>query len=143
MTAALKPSWLPSPNHKTLFIITDRLCVIPLKLSTLHPHSSAARSLTLRCTGGDGSSEKGEPRSLKDALSGMVDARLEELLSREENRVLLDGLEQATQRVEMAKKELAEIERQEVEAKAMRDYINQLESRAAEVCFSLIILLNS
>ncbi|XP_019170213.1 PREDICTED: uncharacterized protein LOC109165752 [Ipomoea nil] len=137
VTAALKPSLLPSPNHKTLFITSDRLCVSgsPLKLSTLFPYYSAARSLTpLRCTGGNGSSsEKGEPRSLKDALSGMVDARLEDLLTREENRVLLDGLEQATRRVELAKKELAEIERQEVEAKAMRDYINQLETRASEI----------
>nr|GMD11761.1 homer protein [Ipomoea batatas] len=134
VTAALKPSLLPSPNHKTLFITSDRLCVTALKFSTLYPYSSAARPLTLRCTGGNGSSsEKGEPRSLKDALSGMVDARLEELLTREENRVLFDGLEQATRRVELAKKELAEIERQEVEAKAMRDYINQLETRASEI----------
>nr|GMD10409.1 RNA uridylyltransferase [Ipomoea batatas] len=133
VTAALKPSLLPSPNHKTLFITSDRLCVTALKFSTLYPYSSAARPLTLRCTGGNGSSsEKGEPRNLKDALSGMVDARLEELLTREENRVLFDGLEQATRRVELAKKELAEIERQEVEAKAMRDYINQLETRASE-----------
>nr|GMD05498.1 homer protein [Ipomoea batatas] len=134
VTAALKPSLLPSPNHKTLFITSDRLCVTVLKFSTLYPYSSAARPLTLRCTGGNGSSsEKGEPRNLKDALSGMVDARLEELLTREENRVLFDGLEQATRRVELAKKELAEIERQEVEAKAMRDYINQLETRASEI----------
>ena len=67
---------------------------------------------------------------------------MEELLNRQENRVLLDGLEKASQRVEMARRELAEIERQELEAKKSRDYINQLESRASEVCcFSLIMLL--
>lgn len=67
---------------------------------------------------------------------------MEELLNRQENRVLLDGLEKASQRVEMARRELAEIERQELEAKQLRDYINQLESRASEVCcFSLIMLL--
>ena len=67
---------------------------------------------------------------------------MEELLNRQENRVLLDGLEKASQRVEMARRELAEIERQELEAKQLRDYINQLESRASEVrCFSLIMFL--
>lgn len=63
----------------------------------------------------------------------MVDERVDELLNKEENRVLLDGLEKATQRVEKAKRELAEIEKQEIEAKMMRDYINQLESKATEV----------
>lgn len=58
---------------------------------------------------------------------------MEELLNRQENRVLLDGLEKASQRVEMARRELAEIERQELEAKQLRDYINQLESRASEI----------
>lgn len=67
---------------------------------------------------------------------------MEELLNRQENRVLLDGLEKASQRVEMARRELAEIERQELEAKQLRDYINQLESRASEVCcFSLIMFM--
>lgn len=65
--------------------------------------------------------------------------QVEELLKREENRDLLDGLEKASQRVEMAKRELAEIEKQELEAKLVRDYINQLESRASEV----LILPNS
>lgn len=73
--------------------------------------------------------------NLKDALTGIVDERVEELLKREENRVLLDGLEKATLRVEMAKKELAEIERQELEAKLLKDYITQLETRTSEVCF--------
>nr|TKR97661.1 hypothetical protein D5086_0000213060 [Populus alba] len=63
----------------------------------------------------------------------MVDKQVEELLNRQENRVLLDGLEKASQRVEMARRELAEIERQELEAKQLRDYINQLESRASEI----------
>jgi len=70
----------------------------------------------------------------------MVDKQVGELLNREENRVLLDGLDKASQRVEMAKKELAEIEKQELEAKQMRDYINQLESQASEVCYLLVLL---
>lgn len=64
----------------------------------------------------------------------MVDEKVEQLLKREENRVLLDGLEKATLRVEIAKKELAEIERQELEAKLLKDYITQLEIRTSEVC---------
>lgn len=71
--------------------------------------------------------------NLKDALAGAVDERVEELLNREENKVLLDGLEKASMRVEAAKRELAEIERQELEAKKIREHINQLESRASEV----------
>lgn len=70
---------------------------------------------------------------MKAILSGMLDERVEQLLNKEENRDLLDGLTQASRRVEMAKRELAEIEKQEVEAKITRDYIDRLQSRAAEV----------
>lgn len=59
--------------------------------------------------------------------------QVEELLNREENKVLLDGLVEASERVEKAKRELAEIERQEIEAKLAREYINKLETRASEV----------
>ncbi|KAK7850094.1 protein transport protein sec31 like protein b [Quercus suber] len=55
---------------------------------------------------------EGSGGNLKDALAGIVDKQVGELLNREENRVLLDGLDKASQRVEMAKKELAEIEKQ-------------------------------
>lgn len=58
---------------------------------------------------------------------------MEQLLKKEENRGLLEGLEQASLRVENAKRELAQIEKQEMEARTMRDYINKLESRASEV----------
>lgn len=91
---------------------------------------SRVKFVTINCSNG---SENGETGSLKDALTGMVDERVEELLNREENRVLLDGLEKATLRVEMAKKELAEIERQELEAKLLKDYITQLETRTSEI----------
>ncbi|XP_021816595.1 uncharacterized protein LOC110758927 [Prunus avium] len=90
---------------------------------------STSRPLIVKCT----RSASGESGSLKDALSGIVGEQVEELLKREENRDLLDGLEKASQRVEMAKRELAEIEKQELEAKLVRDYINQLESRASEI----------
>ncbi|KAM1754945.1 hypothetical protein ACFX11_007291 [Malus domestica] len=75
----------------------------------------------------------GEGSGLKKALSGIVGEQVDELLKNEENRELLDGLENESQRVENAKKELVEIERQELEAKLVRDYITQLESRASEV----------
>lgn len=64
----------------------------------------------------------------------MVGERVEELLNREENRSLLDGLEKASMRVEIAKKQLAEIEKQELELKRFKDYVSQLENRASEVC---------
>lgn len=58
---------------------------------------------------------------------------MEELLNKEENKVLLDGLVKASERVENAKRELAAIERQELEAKLAREYIKELETRASEV----------
>lgn len=70
---------------------------------------------------------------MKKSLSGIVGNQVEELLSREENKNLLDGLEKASMRVEVAKRELAEIERRELEAKLLQDYVDKLESRAAEV----------
>lgn len=68
-------------------------------------------------------------------LSGIVDDRVNQLLNSEENRTLLDGLDKATQRVELAKQELAQIEKQEIENQKIKEYINQLESRASEVNF--------
>ncbi|KAL3817875.1 hypothetical protein ACJIZ3_003780 [Penstemon smallii] len=111
------------PNPKTFF---------PQKVhnnsSIKLPRTPAPRILKCSKNG----SENGSG-GLKDVLSGMVDERVEQLLNKEENRDLLDGLEKASRRVEMAKRELAEIEKQEKEAKVMRDYINQLESRASEI----------
>lgn len=76
----------------------------------------------------------------KDLLAELVDERVGDLLSREENRGLFDGLEKATQRVEIARKELLEIEKQEEEAKAMREYVRKLSSREAEVRFYFIFM---
>ncbi|KFK28973.1 hypothetical protein AALP_AA7G072100 [Arabis alpina] len=77
--------------------------------------------------------EKSDGGDLVNSLSGIVGNRVDELLSREENKGLLDGLEKASLRVEIAKRELQEIERQEIEAKLLQDYVNQLESRASEI----------
>ncbi|XP_020208446.1 uncharacterized protein LOC109793393 [Cajanus cajan] len=78
------------------------------------------------------SSDEKERDDVKDTVSGMVDEQVQELLSRKENKVLLDGLEKASQRVEMAKRELALIEKQEFAVKQLKDYVNQLESKVLE-----------
>lgn len=66
-----------------------------------------------------------------------MDESVDEILNREENKFLLDGLEKASQRVELAKRELAEIEKRELEAKQTRDHITQLESKASEVSLTV------
>ncbi|XP_027358202.1 uncharacterized protein LOC113867235 isoform X2 [Abrus precatorius] len=63
----------------------------------------------------------------------MVDEQVEELLSRKENKVLLDGLEKASQRVEMAKRELALIQKQEISVKQFKDYVTQIEDKVLEI----------
>ncbi|RDX85498.1 hypothetical protein CR513_33308 [Mucuna pruriens] len=78
------------------------------------------------------SDEKGSDDA-KDRLYGMVDEQVEELLSRKENKVLLDGLEKASQRVEMAKRELALFQKQEFAVKQLKDYINQLEGKVFQI----------
>ncbi|PON92815.1 homer protein [Trema orientale] len=137
-SSAIKPTWLHCPNPiNTLF--QKKLLFTPLTFSTKLFHAASASSssspsskprvFTVRCSNGGPE----QSFNLKDALAGAVDERVEELLNREENKVLLDGLKKASMRVEVAKRELAEIERQELEAKKMREYINQLESRASEI----------
>lgn len=94
-----------------------------------------SRFRNLKCRSGSEEeiSNNGGDFNFKDAVSGMVDEQVQELLSKKENRVLLDGLEKASLRVEMAKKELALIEEQELAAKKLREYIDQLEGKAIEV----------
>ncbi|GAV68714.1 hypothetical protein CFOL_v3_12217 [Cephalotus follicularis] len=130
MTTLINHSLLLSPNLKCYFFTS--FCIkSPTYPNILQRH----RPLILKCSNNPEERENNISSSinLKDALSGMVDKQVEELLNKEENRVLLDGLEKASQRVEMAKKELAEIERQELEAKQMKGYINHLESKAFEI----------
>lgn len=104
----------------------------------------APRFQRFRCRNGSKENESGiDGINFKDAVSGIVDEQVQELLNRKENRVLLDGLEQASRRVEIARRELALIEEQEIAAKKFRDYVNQLEGKASEVIFffKLSILL--
>ncbi|EEF43431.1 uncharacterized protein LOC8288831 [Ricinus communis] len=123
-------SSLAYPNPKSLF--KKPFCITSPTCSRLFYRvtTSLPKPLLVQCSKNDDSQES---NSLKDALSGMVDKQVEALFSREENRVLIDGLEKASQRLERAKRDLAEIERQELEAEQMRVYINQLESRASEI----------
>lgn len=58
---------------------------------------------------------------------------VEELLQREENKALLDGLEKASARVDRAREALADIKRQEVEALRAKEYVRKLQRREAEV----------
>ncbi|XP_022738439.1 uncharacterized protein LOC111291114 isoform X3 [Durio zibethinus] len=120
-------------SSKPRFLSKQSFCVAPSTCpkSFLSPTSPPLKPLLLKCS--NNSEEKERSNDLKDALSGIVGKQVEELLNREENKDLLDGLEKASQRVERAKRELAEIERQELEAQLLRNYINQLESRASEI----------
>ncbi|XP_011026800.1 PREDICTED: uncharacterized protein LOC105127267 [Populus euphratica] len=135
MATTTNPIKILSPNSRLL--VTKPFCITSLSCPTLFNRATTSLHkplLVIKCS--SNSSEEIEPsngNNLKDALSGMVDKQVEELLNRQENRVLLDGLEKASRRVEVARRELAEIERQELEAKQLRDYINQLESRASEI----------
>lgn len=65
---------------------------------------------------------------------------VDELLRREENKALLDGLEEASARVERAREALADIERQAADALRAKEYMRQLQNREAEVS-SLFALL--
>ncbi|GAB2296221.1 hypothetical protein Dimus_030349, partial [Dionaea muscipula] len=86
------------------------------------------------------SAEQKDGGELKNALSGIVGERVEELLSREENRALLDRLNQASERVDLARRELEEIEKQKIEAKKTTEYIQLMETRASQVFFTPSLL---
>lgn len=116
---------LSSPKPEFLFTKNFRKIIFNKSSSSPVP-----RVLIAKCSS---SSEPPETGNLKNILSGMVGDQVEQLLNREENKVLLNDLEKASQRVEMAKKELAEIQKQEMKVKQSKDYIKQLESRASEI----------
>jgi len=105
----------------------------PKQLTASSSQYRRTRNWRIRSSSEDNVAISSDGGDLKNSLSGIVGNQVEELLSREENKGLLDGLEKASLRVEIAKRELEDIERQEIEAKLLQDYINQLESRAAEV----------
>ncbi|OIW06656.1 hypothetical protein TanjilG_04050 [Lupinus angustifolius] len=65
-------------------------------------------------------------------LFRVVDQQVQDLLTKKENKVMLDGIEKASQRVELAKRELAFIQKQELALKQFKDYVNHLEAKAVE-----------
>ncbi|MED6143184.1 hypothetical protein PIB30_004274 [Stylosanthes scabra] len=107
---------------------------LPL-IKSFRASPKAFPSLTCFCSINNSNSSESEEEKRKErvSLSGIVNEQVEELLSKEENKSLLDGLEQASLRVEMAKKQLAFIEEQELAAKKFRDYVNKLEGQASEI----------
>ncbi|XXG43305.1 hypothetical protein AAC387_Pa01g3370 [Persea americana] len=122
-----KPTSLSPPNPSNL--LTTFLFLRPaISIRPFTRPSPTPRIFSVNC-----SSENRETESIRELLSGMVDERVEELLNREENRVVLDELEKASQRVEMARKELQSIKTQEIEAAQMKDYVQKLESRTSEI----------
>lgn len=68
-----------------------------------------------------------------DVFSGLMGERVEELLRREENRNIVQGLDEASRRVEKAREELESVRKQREEAVKAREYVRQLESQQAEV----------
>lgn len=79
--------------------------------------------------------EAAEPPSTgpDEAVAGLLGERVDELLKREENRPLLERLEEASRRVETARAALAEIEKQEAEAIVSKQLVLQLQNRESEV----------
>ncbi|XP_077248487.1 homer protein [Tasmannia lanceolata] len=132
-----KPKFISSSNTSNPFPSFGFL-LSPLSISTIGMSPSISRKLFVKC-----SSEERESMGMRDLVSGLVDKQVQDLMNREENRVLFDGLEKATQRVEMARKELAEIERQEKEASQLKDYVGQLENRTSEIAESQRELLEA
>ncbi|XP_076909621.1 uncharacterized protein LOC143566965 [Bidens hawaiensis] len=131
MTTTPNPTLVYSPTPSIHFTkLQSYICHKPFKsfkISCSNPINNNSNNYNNNINGNDSGG------GLKNLLSGMVDEEVDELLNKEENRALLDGLDKATQRVEMAKRELAKIEQQQIENDKIKDYINQLEIRAAEI----------
>ncbi|XP_008803064.2 uncharacterized protein LOC103716725 [Phoenix dactylifera] len=134
ISASTNPHSRRQPNSTPSFPVAGSIPSPPPLLSLRRP----------RCSAGDGEGrEEQQPSRAKDVLSGMVGERVEELLRREENRALLDGLEEASRRVDRARQALADIEKQEAEALRAKEYVRQLESRELEIAESQRDLLEA
>ncbi|GAU22222.1 hypothetical protein TSUD_227580 [Trifolium subterraneum] len=110
-------------------VINIRVPSLPLSLSS----SSSSNKTFFKCRSSNNNNNSDD---FKDALSGMMGEQVEELLSREENKVLMDRLEKASLRVENAKTELAFIQKQELALKQFKDYTQQLEGKASQIAES-------
>ncbi|EXB39941.1 hypothetical protein L484_001700 [Morus notabilis] len=133
MNSTIKPTFLPCPNptNNSTFSQNNLFDFNIIPKCHRAKFFRRASSLAVKCSNNGGLRE--QSFNLKDSLNDVVGEQVQELLNREENKALLDGLERASLRVEKAKRELAEIERQELEANQMREYVDQLERRASEI----------
>ncbi|KAL1318982.1 hypothetical protein AAHE18_15G244800 [Arachis hypogaea] len=100
-------------------------------IKSFRASSKSFPPLTCFCSINNSNSSESEEKRV--SLTGIVNEQVGELLSKEENKSILDGLEKASLRVDMAKKQLAIIEEQELAAKKFRDYVNKLERQASEI----------
>ncbi|KAE8813820.1 hypothetical protein D1007_09011 [Hordeum vulgare] len=103
--------------------------LIPPPLVPARPLTARCRRVRGRCAPGQGA---GEGASGAEWLSSAVGEKVDELLRREENRALLDGVEAAERRVELARAKLADIERQEAAARLATEEVRRLERRRDE-----------
>lgn len=92
------------------------------------------RSVRVGCAPGSGAGGGGDGDGAAAWLSSAVGEKVDELLQREENRSLLEGVEAAERRVERARAALADIQRQEAAARLAREEVRRLEKRRDEVC---------
>ncbi|KAJ3690684.1 hypothetical protein LUZ61_019848 [Rhynchospora tenuis] len=117
--------------HSTLL---RSLHSLPLKIPKPLPLPLSKRQLHFRARCLSSNSEELEPGTRgMELFSGLVGERVEELLTREENRGLLERLDEASRRVEKAREELESVREQRAEALKAREYVRQLESQQAEI----------
>lgn len=139
------PTFVYSPNPSKPFTkIPFNICSKPFRSSSSSTSLSRSGSLAIKCINNGNANTSSDKRreELKNYLAGIPDdlpnihelsGIADELLKCEEIRVLFDGLiNNSTKRVEPTK-----IKKQEVKMKKMKHYINQLETKVAEVCVSL------
>ncbi|GJM99327.1 hypothetical protein PR202_ga16417 [Eleusine coracana subsp. coracana] len=102
-------------------------------LAARHHRLGVRRSVRSGCAPGDGAGGGSDGDGAAAWLSSAVGEKVDELLRREENRSLLEGVEAAERRVERARAALADIERQEAAARLAREEVRRLEKRRDEL----------
>ncbi|KAM0945585.1 hypothetical protein DsansV1_C10g0104271 [Dioscorea sansibarensis] len=102
--------------------VTSLQTLVPSKSPlAIRAPSPRLQLLQARCTA--------EPSRAEEQVSAMVD----ELLQRDENRALLNDLNKASQRVDLARAALADIEKQEAQFLRAKNQIKQLETRKSQI----------
>lgn len=99
-----------------------------IRVPLVRPLSFPKTLLKLKCC-----VKNSDENDFKDKLSGVMGEQVEQLLSRQENKGLMDNLQKASQRVEIAKTQLAFIQKQELALKQFKDYTQQLQGNASQV----------